>query len=137
VKNFDRKKKSAGFTLLEVMVAMTIVGIGVVTLLQVFSLGLRLQSRSNAQTDAMIHGARIMDELLARRRLDDAAASGKLPNAGRWTTSVQTARDTPTTLGLGSDWELREVALDMIWRDGERDRQVALKTLRLSKRANP
>ena len=79
MKNLDRKKKSAGFTLLEVMVAMTIVGLGVVTLLQVFSLGLRLQSRGYAQTDAMIHGARIMDELLARRRLDDAAASGKLP----------------------------------------------------------
>ena len=137
MKNCDRKKRSAGFTLLEVMVAMTIVGLGVVTLLQVFSLGLRLQSRSNAQTEAMVHGARIMDELLARRRFDDAAANGKLPSDGRWTASVQTARDTPTTLGLGSDWELREVALDMIWRDGERDRQVALKTLRLSKRANP
>ncbi|MGZ9125825.1 MAG: type IV pilus modification PilV family protein, partial [Candidatus Binatia bacterium] len=42
-----------GFTLLEVLIAMTIVGLGVVTLLQIFSLGLRLASRSNVQTDAI------------------------------------------------------------------------------------
>ena len=33
-------KSCLGFTLLEVLVALTIVGLGVVTLLQIFSLGL-------------------------------------------------------------------------------------------------
>ncbi len=35
-----------GFTLLEVVVAMSIVALGVVTLFEIFSLGLRLGARS-------------------------------------------------------------------------------------------
>ena len=58
-------RQSPGFTLLEVLIAMTIVGLGVVTLLQIFSLGLRLQSRSTSQSEAVAHGTRVMDEMLA------------------------------------------------------------------------
>ena len=43
-----------GFTLLEVVVAMAIVGLGVVALLEIFSLGLRLETRSAARTEAAV-----------------------------------------------------------------------------------
>jgi prepilin-type N-terminal cleavage/methylation domain-containing protein len=129
-------KSSSGFTLLEVLVALTIVGLGVVTLLQIFSLGLRLQARSNVRTEAIVQGARIMDELLARKKLDEGSDRGKLGADGRWTAQIQAMRDAPSSLGLSSNWELKEVALEMIVRDGDRDRQIDLKTLRLAKKAN-
>lgn len=130
------KKLPAGFTLLEVLVAMTIVGLGVVTLLQIFSLGLRLQSRSMSRSEAIVQGARVMDELLARKRLD-GTVDGRLGNDGRWTAQVRTVPDAPTSLELSRNWELREVALEMSVRDGERERQVELKTFRLARKANP
>ena len=71
-----------GFTLLEVLVAMTIVGLGVVTLLQIFSLGLRLQARSTVRTEAMFQGARVMDELLARKRLGEGAQTASSARTG-------------------------------------------------------
>jgi general secretion pathway protein I len=130
-------KSHKGFTLLEVLVALTIVGLGVVTLLQIFSLGLRLQARSQVRTEAMVEGARIMDELLVRRKLGEGADRGKLGAEGRWTAQIQNMRDAPSTLGLSSNWELKEVALEMTVRDGDRDRQIDLKTLRLVKKGNP
>jgi prepilin-type N-terminal cleavage/methylation domain-containing protein len=130
------KKLPDGFTLLEVLVAMTIVGLGVVTLLQIFSLGLRLQSRSMSRSEAIVQGGRVMDELLARKRLD-GTVDGRLGNDGRWTAQVRTVPDAPTSLELSGNWELREVALEMSVRDGERERQVELKTFRLARKANP
>ena len=57
---------SKAFTLLEVLVALTILGLGVVTLLQIFSLGLRLVARSATRTESAVTAAAVMDELLAR-----------------------------------------------------------------------
>ena len=128
-------KLCRGFTLLEVLVAMTIVGLGVVTLLQIFSSGLRLQARSMVRNEAMIQGNRVMDELLARKSLA-GGDSGKLGANGRWTAQIQTVRD-PSSLALSGDWELKEVSVEMVVRDGERERQIDLKTLRLVRKANP
>ena len=115
---------------------MTIVGLGVVTLLQIFSSGLRLQARSMVRNEAMIQGNRVMDELLARKRLE-GGDSGKLGADGRWTAQIQTVRDAPSSLALSGDWELKEVSLEMVVRDGERERRIDLKTLRLVRKANP
>ena len=123
--------------MLEVLVALTIVGLGVVTLLQIFSQGLRLQARSNVRTDAILQGARVMDELLARRKLAEGSDNGKFGADGRWTAQIQNRRESPSSLGLSSNWELKEVAVEMVVRDGERERQIDLKTLRLGKKANP
>jgi prepilin-type N-terminal cleavage/methylation domain-containing protein len=130
------RPSTSGFTLLEVLVALTIVGLGVVTLLQIFSLGLRLGARSTTSTEAVTYGARVMDELLARKKLSEGSDSGTLGTAGRWKSQVQTVRDASPSLNLSSNWELKEVALEMTVSEGERERRVDLKTFRLTKKAN-
>jgi prepilin-type N-terminal cleavage/methylation domain-containing protein len=127
----------AGFTLLEVMVAMAIVGFGVVTLLEIFSLGLRLGSRSEVQTEAIAQSARVMDELLARPKLRDGSETGTLAPGNRWRAQIQTRRDTTPSLNLGSNWELKEVGVEMTVPEGQRERRVELKTLRLARKGEP
>ncbi len=135
--NFTACRKSAnGFTLIEVVVAMTIVGLGVVILLQIFSQGLRLETRSTVRTEAVARGARVMDELLARKKLTDGSDSGRVGDDGRWNAQIRTTRDNEPALDLSSSWELKEVALELMVTDGERERQIELKTLRLAKKAN-
>lgn len=131
-----RYSSDGGFTLLEVLIALTIVGLGVVTLLQIFSLGLSLQSRSTASTEAVTYGARVMDELLARKQLLDGSESGTVSTAGRWKSQVQVLRDSTPSLTLSNRWDLQEVALEMTVTSGGQDRRVELKTFRLTKRAN-
>jgi prepilin-type N-terminal cleavage/methylation domain-containing protein len=125
-----------GFTLLEVLVAVTIVGLGVVAVLQVFSLGLRLGARSTTSTEAVTYGARVMDELLARKKLFEGSDSGTLGAAGRWRSQVQALRDSSPSLNLSSNWELREVAVEMTVMEGDRERRVDFKTLRLTKKTD-
>jgi len=135
--NARRQPARAGFTLLEVLIAMTIVGLGVVTLLQIFSQGLRLGARSSVQTEALSQGARVMDELLARPKLRDGTESGTVARTNHWRSQIQTLRDNAPSLNLGSNWELKEVGLEMTVADGDRERRVELKTLRLARKGNP
>ena len=60
-------KLETGFTLLEIVVAMAIVGVGVVTVLQVFSLGLRLAGASSARTEAVAYSREAVDAFLIRK----------------------------------------------------------------------
>ena len=126
----------AGFTLLEVVIAMTIVGLGVVTLIEIFSLGLRLGARSAVSTEAMAYGREVMDEFLVRPTLEEGTEQGTVPGKGRWSVQVRAVHDPSRTLSLGSDWELREVGLDMVMLDAGRERRLELKTLRLMRKKN-
>ena len=128
---------SAGFTLLEVVVAMTIVGIGVVTLLEIFSTGLRLGSRSSATTEAMTYGRQAMDEILLRRKIEEGALQGSLNERARWKLGIEPVREPSDTLSLSSAWELKEITLDLRVTDAGRDRPVELRTYRLVRKKNP
>lgn len=130
------RQTSRGFTLIEVLVALTILGLGVVTLLQIFSLGLRLDARSAVRTESAADGARVMDELLARKKLPQGDESGTFGANGRWQAQVQTVLE-PLSLDLAKTWELKEVALELYRLDGRRERLIDLKTYRLGKKTNP
>jgi prepilin-type N-terminal cleavage/methylation domain-containing protein len=132
-----QRRSENGFTLLEVLIAMTILGLGVVTLLQIFSQGLQLGARSTARTETIATGARVMDELLARRTLSDGAQTGKLAANGRWNAQVQAVRDPSPARELSSNWELKEVALEVTVIESGLERRIDLKTLRLSKKGSP
>lgn len=131
---FRKRKTSQGFTLLEVLVALTILGLGVVTLLQIFSLGLRLGARSSAATEAVTYGARVMDELLARKNLPEGSESGRVGEIGRWQALIRPVVDSESTLGLSSPWELKEVTVEMIVNNGGREHRAEFKTLRLARK---
>jgi prepilin-type N-terminal cleavage/methylation domain-containing protein len=128
---------SSGFTLLEVVVAMTIVGLGVVTLFEIFSLGMRLGARSSVRTEAISSGRQVMDEFLARRKWHEGTEQGKLDENRRWKLQVQTLRAPSSEPPLASDWELKEVVLEVVVSDAGRDRHLEINTMRLIKKEIP
>lgn len=128
---------SPGFTLLEVVIAMTIIGLGVVTLFEIFSSGMRLTARSSVQTEAISYGRQIMDELLARRTWQDGSEQGKTDANSRWTIQIETLRTPSSGPQLPSDWELKKAVLDIVVTDAGRERRLELNTMRLTKKENP
>ena len=128
--------RRGGFTLLEIIVAMAIVGLGVVTLLQIFSLGLRLGARSSVETESMAYGRLVMDEILARRNIDEGASQGNFQDRGRWQLLIQNVNEPERTLSLGVGWELKRVSVAMHLRDAGKERKVELMTLRLVRKTD-
>ena len=130
-------RSAKGFTLLEVVVAMTIVGLGVVTLLQIFSLGLRLGARSTLRTEIITDGRQVMDQFLSRAELPEGTERGTLNAQSRWQLQVQGTKNASTELSLSNNWELKEIALDITVSDAGRERRLELNTLRLVRKKNP
>lgn len=137
MKPFTRISSAPGFTLLEVLVALAILGLGVVTLLELFSMGLRLGAKSTVHTEAVTYGRQVMDEFLARGELRDGTEQGTSERQSRWRMQVRTADQSSSDRSLASDWELKEVTLDLVVSDGGRDRSVEFKTLRLVRKKQP
>jgi prepilin-type N-terminal cleavage/methylation domain-containing protein len=115
-----------GFTLLEVVVGMAIVGLGVVTLLEIFSSGLRLGTKSSEKTETILYGRQVMDEALIRRDDRLGGQDGSFGERYRWRLEMNPLREA-STLDLSSKWELREITLEM-------GNLLQMKTFRLVKK---
>lgn len=134
-RKLDRRPREAGFTLLEVVVALTIVGLGIVTVLQIFSLGLRLGARSMEVSQARLDGQTIMDETLVYATSQASQGQGSFLSGNRW--RLRTASVETPFVSLGSPWELKEINVEVRFHDANREKTLELKTLTLSKKANP
>lgn len=67
----QNRQKEGGFTLLEIMVAIAIMAIGLVTVMQVFSGAMRSAKVSFDYSCAVIGAKKIMDNALSCRSLED------------------------------------------------------------------
>ena len=79
----------AGFTLLEVMVALMILAVGLVTVLELFAGSMRLGSKASYRTQAALYGQNVMDRLFAQAVLEDGDQAGELPNGYSWQVRIR------------------------------------------------
>jgi len=80
----------SGFTLLEVLGAVAILGISLALLFEVFGHGLRNTARLESVSDAVVASRSLLDRALLHRNPEDATESGDLPDGLRYriTTAV-------------------------------------------------
>jgi prepilin-type N-terminal cleavage/methylation domain-containing protein len=62
---FSAHRKSSGFSLLEVMVALAILGVAVVVVFQLFSITLRSTKKADDYTKAIFYARSVLDEAFA------------------------------------------------------------------------
>ena len=125
-------KSRRGFTLLEVMVATTIMGIAVVTLLSALSTSVRNATRFTDYDRAVLLARAKMDALLvdpalpAQTVLEQALDASLLGGAkGGWRAKV-----TPFEQGPGDRLGLERVQLEIWWMSGSQRRSFGLEGFR-------
>lgn len=112
-----------GFTLVEVIVAIAIVGISLVLIMQLFSRGLRASRASCDYTRAVVHAKDKMEELMAT----PVEGSGEFEDGFRWETEVEPYKELEE---IGSN--LLKIKVKVSWGDIQRgDRSVELESLKL------
>jgi general secretion pathway protein I len=137
LKRFSRKtpasvgNRATGFTLLEVLVALAIVGFAMGAITGVFSNGLLgHETAAGAETALAVAEGQLALAAAAPHR---GANNGVYDGRFAWQTTVAPFQDaidkdvaSPKSLPL-----LYRVAVNVSWSDGRRSRQVSLSTLRL------
>ena len=143
------RRPSRGFTLIEIAVAMAILGVGVVTLQQIYQGALRLQDRASRQGRAVLHARATMDSLLAPRTISDTTSEQTTREGFKTRILVRhaTPEDAPMlqgsaggsdeeengrTFGLETEQSLRFLEVEVSWSDGTGQKSYTLRSLRLA-----
>jgi prepilin-type N-terminal cleavage/methylation domain-containing protein len=129
-------RRTAGFTLLEIAVALAVLGVGVVTCFQMFGGSLRIQDRAMRQSRAVLHARAAMDALLFQPEVTDHTE--ERTTAEGLVTRILVRHAGPEegvdkrALEFQSDFGLRYLEVDVTWQDGTGTKTYTLKSLRMA-----
>ncbi len=85
-----RPKRNKGFTLIEVVVALAILGIGLTVIIELFSGGLRLARASMEYTEAVNYARIKMEEITVKPGVEEGTQEGESEDKTfRWQVGVK------------------------------------------------
>ena len=131
-----RRGRAGGFTLLEIAVALAVLGVGVVSVLEIFGASMRLQGRAARQSRAVLHARAAMDALLFQQAIVDHTEERDTADGFHTRVEVRHADASdglaPRELDFESEYSLRFLQVDVSWQDETGTKTYTLKSLRLA-----
>ncbi|HLK88920.1 MAG TPA: hypothetical protein VKZ18_03445, partial [Polyangia bacterium] len=113
-----------------------ILGVGIVTCLNVFSGSLRLEDRASRETRAVLHARAAMDALLFQPEITDHTEERTTAEGFKTRVIVRHAGQTEGidtgALDVVPDVALRYLEVDVTWRDGSGFKTYTLKSMRVA-----
>jgi general secretion pathway protein I len=116
-------RRSAGFTLLEVVVALAIMAIALGVLYRAVGGGVRTVGDLSAYSRAVAIGESVL-------QMRDSVPGEGWNDSGQWEGFRWTVASAPYEPGSGVGVPLHRVQVDVAWSDGLRDRSFSLVSLR-------
>ncbi len=125
-----------GFTLLEIMVALSVLSIGIVTVIELFGGSLRLVDKASRRTQAVIYAREIMDSLFEGETLEDGEEGGEMGDGYSWVAYVQEVRPEEEEEGRFIEntllpIRLKELEVRVRWQGGSGSQEFVLHSLRM------
>ncbi len=120
-----------GFSLLEILIAFSILAFSLGILLNIFSGGLRRTLVSEEYQEAVTIAQSILAQVGIEEELQEGEKQGEVQEKYQWTQSIQTFGDEgldPETMHITP----YQVTVTVEWQAGTNNRRVELITLRLS-----
>jgi prepilin-type N-terminal cleavage/methylation domain-containing protein len=124
---------AAGFTLIEMLVAIVLMLLLVLPLMRSFSTGLAVRTRSDVLSEATMIAEAELETVAANRSLNGERSSDRVE--GRYSIHTATA---PYALGVleeGLPVQPYDIRVTVSWPEGARTRALTLRALRLGRAA--
>jgi general secretion pathway protein I len=124
--------RNRGFTLIEVVVATAILGIGLTVIIELFSGGLRLARTSMEYTRAVNYARMKLEEIAVKKTMGEGSEEGKFDETYRWQVGVKKVDILPTEsqTDYKPPTELFQVKVQVIWKSGSQERSALFESYR-------
>lgn len=123
-----KKSGSRGFTLIEVLVALTIIAFSVVYLVQLSSSNLRMISTSGDYTDAVVRAESKMREIVSRDNLEEKTWREETDQGHQVDVSVsEELKERSENLPI----KLLRIEMNFSWQEALKKKTLTLKTLKM------
>ncbi len=122
-----------GFTLLEILVAISIMAICLTVILQLFSGGLRSGKLSDDYTRGVFHAREIMEEILASEALAEGISEGRFDDSYAWEAEVirvEQTEEEASKLPL----DTFTIKVQVTWGDTEKKKHFELETIKVQEK---
>ncbi len=131
------RPRDRGFTLIEVAIAMAIVGVGVVTVLEIFSGALRTERGAAIRSRAAMRARAIVEATMTMPEPVPMKDSGDFGDGYRWERQVREAREftegNDRDLDVKSEITLFEIEISVLWpQTADREGVYTVRTLRVA-----
>lgn len=121
--------KQNGFTLIEVLVAFTIMAVALVALMQAFSSGLLNLDTAQRYVTATLQARSALDQIGPVIALEAGEHGGELGNGSKWRAVVEPQGTSASGFDEAPRLQPYNVAVTVTWRG---EQAVTLRTLRLA-----
>lgn len=124
-----------GFTLLEVIIALAILGIGLTVTIELFSGSLRLGWISGEYTKAINYASLKMEEIATQKTVTEGEEEGEFDKTFRWRVGVEKVDILPGDKGteFKSPAEFYRVRVSVFWKSGSKERSASLESYKTVK----
>ena len=131
----NRATSRAGFTLIEVLVALAILSVGLTVIIELFAGGLRLARTSEEYTKAVNYARIKMEEIAVKSKMEEGSEEGKFDETFRWQVGVKKVDVLPIEKkpDLKIPVELFQVQVRVIWKSGSKERSTYVESYRTIK----
>ena len=124
-----------GFTLIEVIIALAILGIGLTVIIELFAGGLRLGRVSREYTLAMNLASLKMEEIVSQKMIQVGADEGEFDRTFRWQTGIEKVDILPYDKGteFKPPVDFYHIRVNVLWMSGSKQRSASLESYKTIK----
>jgi len=131
-----QSSRNRGFTLIEVVVALAILGVGLTVIIELFSGGLRLARASMEYTKAVNYARTKMEEITVKPAVAEGAEEGEFDDKSfRWQVGVKKVDllSIDKSIDYQPPVELYQVKIDVFWKSGTKEKSTGVEFLKAIK----
>jgi len=131
-----RVRVDNGFTLIEVVVALAILGIGLTVIIELFSGGLRLGRASMEYTRAVNYARMKMEETMLKPAVEEGTQEGEADDGTfRWQVGVKKVDllSIDKSIDYKPPIDLFQVRIDVFWKSGAKEKSTSVESLKAIK----
>lgn len=124
-----------GFTLIEVLVAVAILGIGLTIIIELFSGALPLGRASEEYTRAVSYARMKMEEIAAKPMVEEGTDEGSFDDTYRWQVEVKKVDLLPVENkpDFKPPAQFFQIQIDVLWKSGSKERSTHIESYKTTK----